>query len=213
MCRRTAFNVYEATDWPAHNGVKTMKAFWIGGAVAAAIGIATLTGVAMAQQTGSGGHAMHAGWGGGGGWGGHGGAGMMRDPARMFALVDANGDGFIDRDELTNMRWRFVQALDADNDGVITRQEAEANVGRWRDAMRTAFGDGSGGWGGGQGRGALMWLSRQDTTGSGRVTRQQLAADPVPLMRLLDRDTDGRISRAELDVFVEAMRSMRPNRT
>ncbi len=190
-----------------------MKAFWIGGAVAAAIGIATLTGVAVAQHTGPGGHAMQSSWG-GGGWGGRAGAGMMRDPARMFALVDANGDGFIDRDELTNMRWRFVQALDADNDGVITRQEAEANVARWRDAMRTSFGDGFGGWGGGgQGRGVLMWLSRQDTTGSGRVTRQQLAADPAPLMRLLDRDTDGRISRAELDVFVEAMRSMRPNRT
>ena len=187
-----------------------MKRLLLGTGLALALGVATLGGVAIAQQGGGQGWHGH-GWSGGMGWGG-GGFGMTRDPARMFGYLDANRDGHVDRDELANMRWRFFSALDANGDGVITRAEAEANIERWRASARETFGEGHAGWGGGQGRGVLTMLSRFDGDGDGQVTRAQFAIDPAPMLRLLDRDNDGRISRAEFDTFVEAMRSMRPNR-
>lgn len=48
------------------------------------------------------------------------------DPARRFAHLDANGDGFVDRGEIDTMLKRRFDRIDADHDGIATPAERAA---------------------------------------------------------------------------------------
>jgi Ca2+-binding EF-hand superfamily protein len=48
------------------------------------------------------------------------------DPDRMFAMMDANHDGFIDKDEIRAVLTRRFQRMDANHDGVVTPEERMA---------------------------------------------------------------------------------------
>jgi hypothetical protein len=76
------------------------------------------------------------------------GPGGRRDPARMFQMMDANGDGFIDAAEIDALSARRFQRMDADGDGKVTAAEREAGRGRWRERMGGGNA-GGGAWGGG----------------------------------------------------------------
>lgn len=69
----------------------------------------------------SGGHAY-----GGGGGGGVGGGGGGYDPARGFARIDTNGDGFIDRTELDAASAERFRRMDLNGDGILTPDERAA---------------------------------------------------------------------------------------
>lgn len=45
------------------------------------------------------------------------------DPAKRFAYLDRNGDGFIDRQEIDAAATRRFGKLDADGDGRVSKQE------------------------------------------------------------------------------------------
>ena len=69
--------------------------------------------------SGSGGH---FGGGGGGGGGGY-------DPARAFARIDTNGDGFLDKAEIDEASAERFRRMDANGDGVVTPDERMASRG------------------------------------------------------------------------------------
>jgi hypothetical protein len=48
------------------------------------------------------------------------------NPDRMFAMMDANNDGFIDKDEIRTALTRRFQRMDANHDGVVTPEERMA---------------------------------------------------------------------------------------
>lgn len=52
--------------------------------------------------------------------------GDQRDPARAFAGMDRNGDGYLSADEIDSVLARRIARLDANHDGIITRDERQA---------------------------------------------------------------------------------------
>jgi Ca2+-binding EF-hand superfamily protein len=70
-------------------------------------------------------------------------AGKMREARheamreRMFARLDEDGSGGLSRDELPDMS-RHLEAMDADGDGIVTREEARAHHEARREARREA---------------------------------------------------------------------------
>ncbi len=59
---------------------------------------------------------------GGGGGGGY-------DPARAFARIDTNGDGFLDKAEIDAASAERFRRMDANGDGVVTPDERMAGRG------------------------------------------------------------------------------------
>ena len=57
---------------------------------------------------------------------GMGGGNSGRDPARMFARLDSNHDGFVDRAEMDAMLAQRFARMDANHDGVLTADERSA---------------------------------------------------------------------------------------
>jgi hypothetical protein len=51
------------------------------------------------------------------------------DPARAFARIDTNGDGFIDKAELDAASAQRFQRMDANGDGILTPEERAAHAG------------------------------------------------------------------------------------
>ncbi len=51
----------------------------------------------------------------------------------MFWFLDRNGDGVIDATEITAFRTARFNALDANGDGKLTKEEALAGMAGWRD--------------------------------------------------------------------------------
>ena len=127
-----------------------------------------------------------------------------RGPGAMIARImtwDANNDGVITRDEAPDrMRDRF-DSMDANGDGMLETDELE-NIpppGRGRGAP------------GGGGFDPTERLRQFDADGDGRITRDEL---PDRMERMVDRfDTNGDdvIDEAELEAMTERMRQ-RPRR-
>ena len=109
-----------------------------------------------------------------------------RGPGALFDEVDANKDGRATWDET----WTFVQrrfnSADADHDGGLTRQEAEA--------LRPANRRGGGAQGGG-GAGATPPTADQ-------AARQSRFGDVV--FRSIDANRDGRVTLDEVRPAIEA---------
>jgi hypothetical protein len=81
-------------------------------------------------------------------------SGRRGDPARMFGMLDTNGDGFLDAAELDAMSARRFARMDANGDGKITAEERESGRGQWRRRMGGqggGWGGNGGGWGQGDG--------------------------------------------------------------
>lgn len=75
--------------------------------------------------------------------GGRGGRGRF-DPAERFKQMDANGDGSLSGDEISERLQGRMEMLDADQNGSLTLEE-------FRDGMQRMFGGGGGRPGGGRG--------------------------------------------------------------
>ena len=94
--------------------------------------------------------------GGGGGRGGRGGGGGGRgggrggwDPMEMFEQQDANKDGKLSGDEISEQMERFIDRVDTNGDGEVSKEEMEAMAQRFQQRG----GGGRGGRGGGGRRG------------------------------------------------------------
>ncbi len=134
---------------------------------------------------------------------------MMHDPLTM---ADANQDGVVTRDEAAAAVTARFAKLDANRDGKITREERraarEAMVGGMERRMR----DGHGVPRGLGGPGAPGMKRGPDADGDGVVTLGEQRAQALKRFDFVDRNGDGRIDQAERDLVREMMREMSPRR-
>ncbi len=121
--------------------------------------------------------------------------------------VDKNGDGKITAEEISaasaSLPPELMKQLDLDEDGEITKEEIGKVIARGRDG------------GGRRGRGAFVerW-SRADTNGDGAITRDEAGGSamriPDALFDRMDGDSDGKVSRDELESFIGTRRKAVP---
>lgn len=96
-----------------------------------------------------------------------------------FFEADANNDGVVTRQEFDASRTAHFARLDADGNGQLTREEMRQHAGGQRGQR-----------GGHQ-------LSRADANSDGNITRDEFLARPTQMFDRLDANNDGVISEAE----------------
>jgi Ca2+-binding EF-hand superfamily protein len=104
----------------------------------------------------------------------------------IFRQIDADGNGEVTTQELTDARSRQFARTDADGDGVVTLAELEAvqaRIARFADLAGAA---------------PTERIRRQDKNGDGILSAGEFTALP-PFFALIDADGNGAISRAELE--------------
>ena len=118
-------------------------------------------------------------------------AAQPADPgARIFGLLDRNGDGVITRDEMDAARQAAFERLDANRDGVLDEDEfaarnpdpesiapPELESRRKRDPR----------------------FVQLDRNGDGRISLDEYLADGHDRFQRADRNRDGKLTRAEFD--------------
>lgn len=112
----------------------------------------------------------------------------------MFETLDADGDGKVTVAEIEAHRLAAVVALDADGNGLISRDELIAAHVRMATERAARMAD--------------RRLAAQDANGDGQLSAAELAAPPMPPKRLFERadtDGDGAISEAEFEAAMERM--------
>ena len=106
----------------------------------------------------------------GGGPGGGGGGGVF-DPEAFFTERDADSDGKLAGDEISDRMRERLESIDTDEDGAVSKEEFLAGMSR-----RRGGGGGPGGEGGGRGRGP----GGGEGGGEGRRQRPPLESDEEP---------------------------------
>lgn len=113
----------------------------------------------------------------------------MRSPGMQG--MDANNDGVVSRDEFMSAHLRadarFAQ-LDANKDGAVSREEWLAEPA-------------------GQGRSGRF--DQMDSNGDGRITREELDARRTARFNALDADRDGQLTAQEMHSARDQMRKQR----
>lgn len=99
-----------------------------------------------------------------------------------FFQADANNDGVVTRQEFDSGRDARFAAADANNDGQLVREE--------RHGMRGDRGRRGG-------HGGMHMLTRADANNDGNITRDEFLAGPTGHFDRLDANDDGVISTAE----------------
>ncbi len=103
-----------------------------------------------------------------------------RDP---FARADANNDGVVTRDEfLADVDARFAK-LDANKDGKLSADERPRMGGRM--------------------------MGRTDGNGDGAITLEEMRAQSLQRFDRIDANHDGKLDKAERDAVMQRMMSMR----
>jgi Ca2+-binding EF-hand superfamily protein len=136
---------------------------------AIALGTTTMVGASLAGG-GRGGGFHHGGWGGpGGGRGEH-----------LFEQFDSNQDGLITQAEIDEVQSSRLAGFDQDNDGSLNLEEYQA---MWLDAMRERMVD---------------RFQAHDDDGDGIVTVEEFVESYSSIVRRLDRNEDGQLTRDDL---------------
>jgi len=116
-------------------------------------------------------------------------AGSGRFSERLFQRIDANGDGVITADEAQAFEQRLFNRLDANHDGVLTQEEFSA-----RRMGRQAAADAP--------QKTETFRSKRfaamDANGDGRITADEFAAAFNKRLQALDANGDGRITLDEM---------------
>lgn len=121
------------------------------------------------------------------------------DPAQMIERMfeqDANSDGKLSADELGERGERMLQRADADQDGFVTKDEMKKMM-ESRGGRGGRGEGGRGGPGGAEGRGG---------PGGGPDPGRLLAM--MPIMKALDADGNGQLSKKEIENAVKAIQSL-----
>jgi len=110
-----------------------------------------------------------------------------REHRGFIMQSDANNDGVLTRQEFDAGRDAMFARQDANNDGQLTREEMRAgSEGHER----------SGRWGG-RGRGGMHSFEHADANNDGNITREEFLARPTEHFNRIDANHDGVISASE----------------
>jgi len=124
--------------------------------------------------------------------------GKNRGGADKLKKMDTDGDGKISKREfLDGTANKLFSRLDADSDGFVTKEEAEA----MKPKHRGPRGQGPGGppGGGPQGRRPKVDLFEQhDTDGDGKLSKEEFSAGFIKHFERIDANGDGYITEDEL---------------
>jgi len=98
-----------------------------------------------------------------------------------FDRIDVNGDGVISRAEFRKVRAERWTQIDRNGDGYLS----EDDFPRW--AARRA-------------RTRLAEIADLDENHDGRISKDEFLSEPTPLFTQADRNSDGILTRSELEV-------------
>lgn len=110
---------------------------------------------------------------------------QSQDPIQQvqanFDRIDANGDGVISRAEYRNVQAARWTQIDRNGDGYLGEDDFP------RFAARRA-------------RTQLAEIAYLDTNGDGRISRRELLDGPAPVFTRADRNSDGVLTRSEVEM-------------
>ncbi len=121
--------------------------------------------------------------------GGRGGSGGMMRFMPLLAALDANSDGVIAADEITNAS-AALQTLDKNSDGKLTEDELRPRGGRGRGF-------------GGDPQEFIKRIMEFDKNGDGKLSKDELPERMQELMERADTDHDGFLTQDEIKKMAE----------
>lgn len=138
--------------------------------------------------------------------------GMRR--GRMLKHLDKNQDKALSQDEVSEKLWEKISKADADHDGAVTKEEAQAYRKARRDARAGSENDGQtvgAGKARGKNRGRRghrvrrAW-NRLDKNQDGKLSQEEVPEKLWERIRGADTDGDGAVSKEELKARRDAKR-------
>ena len=107
----------------------------------------------------------------------------LRGDRTVFSVLDTNGDGMITKAEIQTYGTARFANIDIDGNGSLSRDELMLTITKWSNSL----------------------LKRLDTNGNGAVEQAEMQArlGGQRMIKFLDKNKDGMISRKELDASNE----------
>lgn len=130
---------------------------------------------------------------------------------QMFSQLDTNGDGKLDKDELAAAKAKaqpgskeaqFLDSLQVDSDGSITKQEFQDQAKQYFQQMRSQDG----------GQMGQRLFSKLDANNDGKLDQDELSSmasrtgqSTSDLLKAMDSDGDGSVSQSEFQNYMSQM--------
>ena len=111
-----------------------------------------------------------------------------------FAKMDANGDGFLTREEVRKAREARFAKYDANGDGKAEISEIDAAIMKRLEKRKVKI--------------RYRILGRLDANGDGIIDKEEYLNARMRMFDRADRNGDGRVDRREAAMFARKMRAM-----
>jgi len=109
---------------------------------------------------------------------------MTERSGDWFKKLDKDGDGAVTMEEITIRKKTFFDKMDTDKNGSISKEEAQAFRGMHRDAKKQKHGD--------------RFLKHFDANGDGIISKEEYETITIKRFETADTNGDGNISADEI---------------